>query len=157
MIVIFRSNNATRFQLDPSKSYEFCIHDFACIFPRSVTKLLTHGTFLALESNLVAKSSVNPCQSIMFFEFDANKIWQSVKPSFQSFDSLGTNFIGSLRYQTEIHQIGIIRVGFPIIQGMIKIISKPDTKFCKFSCRNCGTRRTSGNGTRFYCGYNGAS
>ena len=88
MIVIFRRNSSTRFQLDPMKQYEFCIHDFYCLFPRSVTKLLTHGTFLALESNLVAKSSLNPCQSIMFFEFDANKIWQSVKPSFQCFDSL---------------------------------------------------------------------
>ena len=88
MIVIFRNSSSTRFQLDPSKHYEFSIIDFGCQFPRSVTKLLTHGTFLALESNLVAKSSLNPCQSIMFFDYDANKIWQSVKPAFQSFDSL---------------------------------------------------------------------
>ena len=116
MIVIFRSNNATRFQLDPSKSYEFCIHDLACIFPRSVTKLLTHGTFLALESNLVAKSSVNPCQSIMFFEFDANKIWQSVKPSFQSFDSLT---IKDLEYAH--FEISTLHEKIPVTQLICKI------------------------------------
>ena len=116
MIVIFRSSSSTRFLLDPSKHYEFCIHDFACIFPRSVTKLLTHGTFLALESNLVAKSSLNPCQSIMFFEFDANKIWQSVKPAFQCFDILN---IKDLEYAS--FNLSTIKEQIPVSQLICKI------------------------------------
>ena len=88
MIVIFRKSNVTRFQLDPGKTYKFTVVDFACTFSRTVTKRLSHGSFLAVESNLIAKNSLNPSQTIMFFEFDANKSWQYVKSSFESFDSL---------------------------------------------------------------------
>lgn len=88
MIVIFKNNHQTRFQLDHNKRYKFCVHDFGCTFQRSVTKVLPHGTFLALDSNLVAKNCLNPCQNIIFFEFDANQIWQTIKFSLPSFDIL---------------------------------------------------------------------
>ena len=47
-----------------------------------------------------------------------------ISTNLQGFGSLSANLIGTFSHQTQIHQIGIICIGFPIIQRVIEIISK---------------------------------
>ena len=54
-----------------------------------------------------------------------------ISTNLQGFGSLSANLIGTFSHQTQIHQIGIICIGFPIIQRVIEIISKSNAQFCK--------------------------
>ena len=67
-----------------------------------------------------------------FQNFNFNLDFQLlISTNLQGFGSLSANLIGTFSHQTQIHQIGIICIGFPIIQRVIEIISKSNAQFCK--------------------------